>query len=377
MSFEQAYGMRSDELDARSDIYSLGVVAYEMLSGHVPFHSDTPLGYARKHITEEPPLFRTIDPGLGVPPAVESAVRKALVKDRDQRYASALAFAHALAGATEPASPAVIATTLPATQVAPPSLPKVEPLPSPKATPPPPPKIRLPPRVETAPNEIAAPPPRRVEEPPPPIKLPSVMEVPLPPAALDGGGYTSPGANEIRDVPENSSGFVAFFRDPERTWTIDLVLLIWLLLSIVLTVVLVTGNSPPFTVFAAMHVLVVGAALLATAQFARNWSGDSSKPRPWVWALVGLLAILAGNSVVLIIRQFEFMLRFLGHPYISFHSWRTMTFGRGPALWIHLIDVTALVVAGLRVRCRRNQWLMGSGLALAALIFTIVFGLRF
>ena len=72
MSYEQASGMRSDELDARSDIYSLGVVVYEMLTGRVPFQSDTPVGYLRKHMMEEPPPFRAVAPGLAVPPAVEA-----------------------------------------------------------------------------------------------------------------------------------------------------------------------------------------------------------------------------------------------------------------------------------------------------------------
>ena len=101
MSFEQASGMRSDELDARSDVYSMGLVVYEMQSGRVPFQSDTPLGYLRKHMLEEPPPFRAVVPSLGVPPAVESAVMKALVKDRDQRFASVFDFARELTSATQ------------------------------------------------------------------------------------------------------------------------------------------------------------------------------------------------------------------------------------------------------------------------------------
>jgi len=62
MSFEQASGMRSDELDARSDFYSLGVVVYEMLTGRTPFHSDTPVGYLRMHMQEDPPPFRSVKP---------------------------------------------------------------------------------------------------------------------------------------------------------------------------------------------------------------------------------------------------------------------------------------------------------------------------
>jgi len=98
MSYEQASGMRSDELDARSDVYSLGVVAYEMLTGRVPFHADTPLGCVRKHMLEEPPPFRAAAPGLGMPATVEHAVMRALVKNRDLRYSSAPEFAREFAG---------------------------------------------------------------------------------------------------------------------------------------------------------------------------------------------------------------------------------------------------------------------------------------
>ncbi len=104
MSYEQASGMRSDELDARSDIYSLAVVVYEMLTGRTPFHSDTPVGYLRKHLMEEPPPFRALEPGPLVPPRIEIVVMKALTKDRTQRYGSVLEFAQEFAQAADAGS---------------------------------------------------------------------------------------------------------------------------------------------------------------------------------------------------------------------------------------------------------------------------------
>ncbi len=93
--------MRSDELDARSDIYSLSVVVYEMLTGRTPFHSDTPFGYLRMHLMEEPPTFGAINPGLSVAPRIESVVMKALTKNRERRYSSVLEFARDFAEAAD------------------------------------------------------------------------------------------------------------------------------------------------------------------------------------------------------------------------------------------------------------------------------------
>ena len=73
--------------DAKSDLYSLGVVFYEALTGRRPFSADTPFGVLRKHLTEPPPPPSLVVPGL--PPELERIVLRLLDKQADQRHAGA------------------------------------------------------------------------------------------------------------------------------------------------------------------------------------------------------------------------------------------------------------------------------------------------
>jgi serine/threonine-protein kinase len=78
---------RSEPVDARTDIYALGVMLYQMLAGPVPFAAETPHGLMYQHLDQQPTPIRQINPGL--PLAVEPVIRRALAKDRRSRYASA------------------------------------------------------------------------------------------------------------------------------------------------------------------------------------------------------------------------------------------------------------------------------------------------
>jgi hypothetical protein len=82
MSPEQFTGQ---PLDARSDIYSLAVMAYEMLTGRLPFDADTPWQWATQHMTAQPFPFEQVAAAAGIPPQMKSAILRALSKDRAQR----------------------------------------------------------------------------------------------------------------------------------------------------------------------------------------------------------------------------------------------------------------------------------------------------
>lgn len=84
LSPEQAQGL---SVDAKSDVYSLGVVVFEMLTGRVPFAGDTPISIALKHVNEDPVSPREL--GAEIPQSLELVVLKALAKNPARRYASA------------------------------------------------------------------------------------------------------------------------------------------------------------------------------------------------------------------------------------------------------------------------------------------------
>lgn len=94
MSPEQAAG---EAVDARSDVYSLGVVAYYMVSGQLPFTAPTIQAVLAKQLTQPPPPVANV--AAGVPQSLANAIDTCLIKDASRRFQSAEAFSDALAPA--------------------------------------------------------------------------------------------------------------------------------------------------------------------------------------------------------------------------------------------------------------------------------------
>ena len=115
MSPEQASGGQADH---RSDLYALGVVAYEMLTGRVPFQSDTPHATLHAVVYEQPPAPRQVNPGLSQ--AVEAVLLQALAKQPEARFQRGAALAGALKAALSGQTPswAAVASPVPPTAFA-------------------------------------------------------------------------------------------------------------------------------------------------------------------------------------------------------------------------------------------------------------------
>ncbi len=111
---EQA--VSSSKVSAQTDLYSLGVTVFVMLTGHVPFPGDDAIAVALAHIVEAPPLATQFVPTL--PPAVDAVFAKVLAKQPEERYGSGADFSRALAEAMLPlAVQSIPATSAPGSNV--------------------------------------------------------------------------------------------------------------------------------------------------------------------------------------------------------------------------------------------------------------------
>ena len=85
-----------ERIDGRADLYSFGIVLYEMLTGMPPFQADTPHAFLVLHASERPRALREVNPSVTASPELEALIFRALEKDRTKRFPTARDFARAL-----------------------------------------------------------------------------------------------------------------------------------------------------------------------------------------------------------------------------------------------------------------------------------------
>ncbi|MCP5097130.1 MAG: hypothetical protein GY943_16395, partial [Chloroflexi bacterium] len=98
------------ELDGRSDIYALGIILFQMLTGNTPYEADTPARMMMKHVMEPVPQIKTVRPDL--PDEYENVITKALAKDRKERFPTGKEFSTAVTAITQKSSTDELAAEL-------------------------------------------------------------------------------------------------------------------------------------------------------------------------------------------------------------------------------------------------------------------------
>ncbi len=154
MSPEQALGK---PLDLRADIYSVGVIMYELFTGKVPFEAESFMGILTKHITTQPTPPRQAAPERDIPVEVEAVILRALAKEAEDRYQSMADLAAELAAIAAQLAPEVLQPRPSSQALAQIGKPLSTPMPARPATPRPTPMPRPPSGAQALPADDAAP----------------------------------------------------------------------------------------------------------------------------------------------------------------------------------------------------------------------------
>src|SRR5688572_21022583 len=166
ISPEQAMGKRGEEVDGRADLYSLGVVLYEMVTGRLPFQSDTAMGMLLHHLQTAPTPPDLARPDLSIPAPLTDVLMRALQKDREQRYANAGEMLQALDAVAALPLPEAPPLEWPATPTPPPVRTPSSQAPTPR------------PLTPTQLAEIEAQPTKMFPGTPPPLPAPTMLSGP-------------------------------------------------------------------------------------------------------------------------------------------------------------------------------------------------------